>query len=81
MDYFRKWVDTNPAFAGSLDNDSDVWFPGATGPLEMPYHYMKTFVHFLPDGYANGKTVRISYTGNTKFNFLKEDMLRETIQE
>ena len=80
LSYFNAWVETNPAFAGAAD-DSDVWFPGATGPLALPYHFTKTFVHFLPGGYVNGKTVRISYCGNTKFNFLKEDILRDTIQE
>ena len=80
LEYFDSWVSTNPAFEGEPD-DSDVWFPGATAPLELPYHYTKTFVHFLPGGYTNGRTVRISYCGNTKFNFLKEPVLKTTINE
>ncbi|CAH1273844.1 Hypp5209 [Branchiostoma lanceolatum] len=56
--------------------DQDVWPPGVTSPIELPYHYVTVPVHFLPGGYVNGGNVRISYNGRTKFNFLKEDILR-----
>merc|ERR1711892_1597641 len=42
-------------------------------------HFNQTFVHFLPGGYLNGHTVRISYLGKSKFNFLDENNIREWI--
>ena len=39
--------------------------------------FNQTFVHFLPGGYLNGQTVRISFLGKTKFNFLDETRIRE----
>ncbi|XP_066275875.1 demethylmenaquinone methyltransferase-like [Branchiostoma lanceolatum] len=56
--------------------DQDVWPPGVTSPIELPYHYVTVPVHFLPGGYVNGGNVRLSFNGRTKFNFLKEDILR-----
>ncbi|XP_078611238.1 uncharacterized protein LOC144881803 [Branchiostoma floridae x Branchiostoma japonicum] len=56
--------------------DQDVWPPGVTSPIELPYHFVTVPVHFLPGGYTNGGNVRISFNGRTKFNFLKEDILR-----
>ena len=34
-------------------------------------------MHFLPGGYLNGKTVRVSFLGDTKFTFLNENKLQE----
>jgi len=79
-EFFKNWTDTTPAFEG-LEGDIDVIPPNAEGPIALPYHYTKTFVHFLPGGYTNGHTVRVSFTGNTKFNFLKEDIIRKYVLE
>merc|ERR1711915_1000823 len=43
-------------------------------------NFNKTFVHFLPNGYLNGHTVRISYLGKTKFNFLNESKIEEWVR-
>ncbi|CAH1242637.1 Hypp6918 [Branchiostoma lanceolatum] len=55
--------------------DQDVWPPGVTSPIELPYHYVTVPVHFPPGGYVNGGNVRLSFNGRTKFNFLKEDIM------
>ena len=47
------------------------------GELEYPFHYNYTYVHFLPGGYLNSRTVRISYLGNSKFTFINETELTE----
>ena len=53
-----------------------ILFSGYEGiPFDYPYHYDLTYVHFLPKGYLNGQTVRISYLGNSKFSFLNETIL------
>merc|ERR1711874_731977 len=46
-------------------------------PCDIPDHFNKAFVHFLPGGYLNGHTVRFSYLGKSKFNFLHESLLKE----
>jgi len=72
--FFAKFTDTYPAFTG-LSDDSDVQPEGF--PCDIPDHFNKTFVHFLPGGYLNGHTVRFSYLGKSKFNFLHESLLKE----
>ena len=78
LEFFKAYTDVTPAFDGPAD-DSDVAVPGAANPVVIPYHFNKTAVHFLPGGYLNGHTVRVSYLGKTKFSFLDEDNLREWI--
>merc|ERR1711902_347919 len=51
-------------------------FPGAE-PIDYPYYYNRSYVHFLPGGYLNGHTVRVSYLGKTKFTFLDEEKIKE----
>ena len=77
MEFFNSFLDTCPAFDGKGTDDSDVQPPGVE--VEIPPHFNQTFVHFLPGGYLNGHTNRISYLGKNKFNFLKEDNLLEWI--
>merc|ERR1719284_1249265 len=43
--FFAKFTDTYPAFPG-LPDDSDVQPEGF--PCDIPDHFNKTFVHFLP---------------------------------
>ena len=74
LEFFNAFTSTYPSFAG-LPDDSDVQPEGVS--CDIPYHFNKTFVHFLPGGYLNGQTVRISYLGRSKFNFLHEDLLEE----
>jgi len=74
--FFKTFTDTYPAFAG-LEDDSDVQPEGVS--VVIPPHFNFTFVHFLPGGYLNGHTVRISYLGKSKFNFLHEEKIREYI--
>jgi hypothetical protein len=79
--YFGQFVASDPAFANpdseaaAAGDDSDVTPPGVD--VSIPAHFNQTFVHFLPGGYLNGHTVRLSYLGKSKFNFLHEDLLRE----
>merc|ERR1712241_929598 len=75
--FFNNFLNTCPSFSGASD-DSDVLPPGHQ--LHYPLHYNKTFVHFLPHGYLNGHTVRISYLGKTKFNFLDEAKVEEWVR-
>jgi len=75
--FFNNFLNTCPDFSGASD-DSDVLPPGHQ--LNIPLHYNKTFVHFLPRGYLNGHTVRISYLGKTKFNFLDEVKIEEWVR-
>ena len=75
--FFNNFLNTCPDFSGAPD-DSDVLPPGHQ--LTIPLHYNKTFVHFLPRGYLNGHTVRISYLGKTKFNFLDEAKIEEWVR-
>ena len=56
---------------------SDVIHPSLQAPLIYPDFYNYTYVHFLPGGYLNSHTVRISYLGNSKFSFLNETKLTE----
>ena len=51
--------------------------PSLDAPLMYPDFYNYTYVHFLPGGYLNSKTVRISFLGNSKFTFLDESKLNE----
>jgi len=74
LKFFKSFTDTYPAFSG-LPDDSDVQPEGVS--VFIPPHFNHTFVHFLPGGYLNGHTVRISYLGKSKFNFLDEDRIRE----
>ena len=76
LEFFNGFLETCPSFDNNGD-DSDVQPPGTI--VEIPPHFNQTFVHFLPGGYLNGHTNRISYLGKNKFNFLKEDLLREYI--
>ncbi|CAL4089708.1 unnamed protein product [Meganyctiphanes norvegica] len=78
LKYFESFIDTCPSFSGDA-NDNDVSPP--SGPVEYPTHFNKTFVHFLPGGYLNGRTVRISYLGSNKFNFLNETRLVEWLDK
>merc|ERR1719180_224564 len=72
--FFNNFLETCPNFSGPEDN-TDVLPPGVT--INYPGHFNKTFVHFLPGGYLNGHTVRFSYLGKSKFNFLHESLLEE----
>ena len=76
--YFGQFVDSYPAFANPNNDpadDTDVRPPGVD--VSIPPHFNQTFVHFLPGGYLNGHTVRLSYMGQSKFNFLHEELLME----
>jgi len=73
LSFFSDFVDTYPGFEG-LPDDSDVQPNGVS--CNIPDHFNKTFVHFLPGGYLNGHTVRISYLGKSKFNFLIEENIK-----
>jgi len=72
--FFKNYTDICPSFEG-LPDDSDVQPEGVT--VEIPPHFDQTYVHFLPGGYLNGRTVRTSFLGKSKFNFLHEDLLEE----
>ena len=74
LEFFNAFTNTYPSFPG-LPDDSDVQPEGVS--CDIPTHFNQTFVHFLPGGYLNGHTVRISYLGRSKFNFLHEDLLKE----
>jgi len=74
MQFFSTFTDTYPMFAG-LPDDSDVQPDGVS--TMIPSHFNQTYVHFLPGGYLNGHTVRISYLGKSKFNFLDESRIKE----
>merc|ERR1712241_465146 len=78
LEFFDAYCETTPDWSGPEDN-SDVQHPSYTAdkPLEYPFHYNLTYVHFLPKGYLNGHTVRVSYLGNSKFTFLDESKLNE----
>ena len=56
---------------------SDVIHPSLEAPLAYPDFYNYTYVHFLPGGYLNSQTIRISFLGNSKFTFLDETKLNE----
>ena len=82
LEFFHGFLNTCPDFNNPNDDsgdDSDVQPPGIT--VNIPSFFNQTYVHFLPGGYLNGHTVRISYLGKNKFNFLKEDVLLEMIQQ
>merc|ERR1711953_812226 len=76
LEFFNSYLNTNPAFTGPEDN-SDVQPPGEACPV--PHFYNLTYVHFLPGGYLNGHTCRISYLGKSKFNFLDENKIEEWV--
>ena len=76
LKFFKSYLDTTPSWEGDEDN-SDVLHPSRQVPLEYPYFYNHTYVHFLPGGYLNTRTVRISFLGNSKFTFLNETTLEE----
>merc|ERR1719219_658738 len=75
--FFNNFLNTCPEFSGPTDN-SDVLPAGQQ--LSYPSHYNQTFVHFLPRGYLNGHTVRISFLGKTKFNFLDESKIEDWVR-
>merc|ERR1719219_2462867 len=75
--FFNNFLNTCPEFSGPSDN-SDVLPAGQE--LLYPFHYNKTFVHFLPRGYLNGHTVRISFLGKSKFNFLDERKIEDWVR-
>ncbi|XP_022100236.1 uncharacterized protein LOC110984384 [Acanthaster planci] len=79
-EYYENYVATLPVFAGEPDH-SDVWAPGITSPVEYPYHYDKTYVHFNPGGYLNGHTVRMSYSTYNKFNFESEGIIKPWLEQ
>jgi len=72
--WFKAFLSTYPTFSGLAD-DSDVQPEGVS--VMIPPHFNQTFVHFLPGGYLNGQTVRISFLGKSKFNFLDETRIKE----
>lgn len=72
LKFFNQFTNTYPSYPG-LEDDSDCRPEGVD--IEIPSHFNQTYVHFLPGGYLNGHTVRISYLGRSKFNFLHEDLL------
>jgi len=72
--WFKAFLSTYPTFSG-LEDDSDVQPEGVS--VMIPPHFNQTFVHFLPGGYLNGQTVRISFLGKSKFNFLDETRIKE----
>jgi len=74
LKFFSKFTSTYPMFSG-LPDDSDVQPTGVS--VTIPPHFNLTYVHFLPGGYLNGQTVRISFLGKTKFNFLDEVKIKE----
>merc|ERR1712198_397691 len=76
--FFKTFTDTYPAFTG-LEDDSDVQPEGVS--VVIPPHFNQTYVHFLPGGYLNGHTVRISLLGRSKFNFLHEDLLTKWLSK
>jgi len=78
LTFFENFLSTCPSFSGPED-DSDVAPPGHV--VAIPPHFNQTFVHFLPGGYLNGHTVRISYLGKDKFNFLGEPLIREWLEK
>ena len=76
LDFFTSYCETTPTWNGPMDN-SDVIHPSLEAPLVYPTFYNYTYVHFLPGGYLNSQTVRISFLGNSKFTFLDESKLNE----
>merc|ERR1711973_341712 len=72
MKFFNDFLNTYPSFEGE-----DVSPPSQY--VAISPHFNQTFVHFLPGGYLNGHTVRISYLGMSKFNFLNETKIREWV--
>ena len=78
LDLFEAYTKNTPSWDGPIDG-SDVWYPSQVEGFEYPYFYNRTYVHFLPGGYLNGNTVRVSYNGKTKFSFLNETRIKEWI--
>ena len=74
LQFFSSFLDTYPGFEGLADN-SDVQPEEVS--CSVPPHFNLTYVHYLPGGYLNGHTARISYLGKSKFNFLDEARLKE----
>merc|ERR1711953_866039 len=65
-----------------FDSEEDTLLAEETPPrvdCPVPDFYNLTYVHFLPGGYLNGHTCRISYLGKSKFNFLDENKIREWV--
>jgi len=78
LQFFNSYLNTNPDFSGPED-DADVLPDGVS--IDYPEHFNKTFVHFLPQGYLNGHTTRISFLGKSKFNFLNETRIEEWVRD
>ena len=78
LEFFNSYLNTNPDFSGPED-DADVLPDGVS--IDYPEHFNKTFVHFLPQGYLNGHTTRISFLGKSKFNFLNETRIEEWVRD
>ncbi|XP_071495219.1 uncharacterized protein [Diadema antillarum] len=78
--YLQAWMFTTPSYTGE-EGDSDVWAPGVTESLALPYHYTKTSVHFMPDGYQDPHSVRLSYMTNNKYNFLDEELIKTWVRD
>jgi len=77
LKFFDDFLNTCPDFSGEPD-DVDV-LPNED-LINYPEHFNMTFVHFLPRGYLNGHTVRMSYLGKTKFNFLNESKIEDWVR-
>ena len=77
LKFFDDFLNTCPDFSGELD---DVDVLPTEDLINYPEHFNMTFVHFLPRGYLNGHTVRMSYLGKTKFNFLNETKVEEWVR-
>ena len=77
LKFFDDFLNTCPEFGGELD---DVDVLPTEDLINYPEHFNMTFVHFLPRGYLNGHTVRMSYLGKTKFNFLNESKIEEWVR-
>ena len=60
LEFFDSYVKTTPSWLGDDEDNFDVLHPALVpkGPLEYPFHYNYTYVHFLPGGYLNSQTVR-----------------------
>ncbi len=74
LDFFYAYCQTTPKWE-NRGNDLDVLHPDLD-ELIYPDFYNFTYVHFLPGGYLNSQTVRVSFLGNSKFTFLDETNLK-----
>jgi ubiquinone/menaquinone biosynthesis C-methylase UbiE len=77
MEFFSTFLATYPSFSAPEGTLGDTDVQPEDVSCNIPTFYNQTYVHFLPGGYLNGQTVRISYLGKSKFNFLHETKIRE----